>query len=724
MAESFPKLVITAGPDEGREFAIPHDEVIRLGRAQDNGVLLLDSSVSRRHAAISPRDGKYLLQDLESRNGTFWQGKQIPPETEQELHHLDTIETGIYQFRFLEKNATPEELARPKSTPQNQMPSASQDSLPTTPPVPDQSGVASDKPEVEFLLDDILKEDQVKAEQKQVTQKQNRRRLTGILVLLLLLTLIVAGVLQREEILRLAGFENTPPDELAKVDVSQDKAALESAATESAETPAAHAPEDAKTTTPAANAESPERETQATSDVSVISATPAVSTANQDQISEVQVFLDVKTTPLPATIYFQDKRLGVSPLRETVSIKPNQIYDVYADFELRDINDIYRKKASLQAKTNTDVIELNMQGEIGALKIMKLPRNIEFYLEGFYEYDQTRSRPIKITDIVYGKPVYLPFGKYRLELREWESVSGSDNKISQIKFQREYTLNAQNSTVELLVTDADLREFPVVIKSDPPNAEVVLDGQVLGQTPFTGKLPVGLNRLTVRKDGFFDKAVDVEMRFNSTFETQVVLKTSKVGELINDAKTKLRADNLLDAINTLAEALKYGGSAVEKAEVYYLLGDTYLAQKQFEQAEPYFEKARGEPKFAKQAALGLAKVRHALGDFKQAMALTVEVLVNLDDQTPSAVRAEANAIFKKISPIKSVIYIYTEPAGANVFLNDKKLSEPTPIILSDLGLGSYRIDVEKTGFESYKTKQNLKLGEFSLIKIQLKPLQF
>jgi DNA-binding winged helix-turn-helix (wHTH) protein len=48
-----------------------------LGRAEE-GVLWIDSpSVSRRHARIRVEDGRATLEDLGSKNGTYWRGQRI-----------------------------------------------------------------------------------------------------------------------------------------------------------------------------------------------------------------------------------------------------------------------------------------------------------------------------------------------------------------------------------------------------------------------------------------------------------------------------------------------------------------------------------------------------------------------------------------------------------------------------------------------------------------------
>jgi hypothetical protein len=52
------------------------DELL-LGRLPDCDVVLGDPTVSRRHARLNFRDGRWLLQDLESRNGTTVNGAPV-----------------------------------------------------------------------------------------------------------------------------------------------------------------------------------------------------------------------------------------------------------------------------------------------------------------------------------------------------------------------------------------------------------------------------------------------------------------------------------------------------------------------------------------------------------------------------------------------------------------------------------------------------------------------
>lgn len=64
---------------------------ITLGRSEDNDVVLLADEVSRYHARISRNEGRTVVTDLKSLNGTYLNRQRI---TEHELRHLDEIWFG------------------------------------------------------------------------------------------------------------------------------------------------------------------------------------------------------------------------------------------------------------------------------------------------------------------------------------------------------------------------------------------------------------------------------------------------------------------------------------------------------------------------------------------------------------------------------------------------------------------------------------------------------
>src|SRR5262249_2845237 len=50
---------------------------LRIGRGDQNDLRLNDASVSRYHAFLRRVDGRYLLSDVGSQNGTFVNGRRV-----------------------------------------------------------------------------------------------------------------------------------------------------------------------------------------------------------------------------------------------------------------------------------------------------------------------------------------------------------------------------------------------------------------------------------------------------------------------------------------------------------------------------------------------------------------------------------------------------------------------------------------------------------------------
>lgn len=82
-------------------------EITRLGRKQNNHIVLDNELVSSHHAEIHRRDNSYYLVDLDSTNGTFVNGK---PVRKTLLNSRDKIELGeggpLLEFRYEAKDET------------------------------------------------------------------------------------------------------------------------------------------------------------------------------------------------------------------------------------------------------------------------------------------------------------------------------------------------------------------------------------------------------------------------------------------------------------------------------------------------------------------------------------------------------------------------------------------------------------------------------------------
>jgi predicted component of type VI protein secretion system len=91
-----PKLIITTDSQGkiGYEFT---EDLVTIGRAPDNMIVIEDASVSGRHAQLALSGQVYRLKDLASTNGTRVNGLSI---TETTLRFDDRIRFGAIDARF------------------------------------------------------------------------------------------------------------------------------------------------------------------------------------------------------------------------------------------------------------------------------------------------------------------------------------------------------------------------------------------------------------------------------------------------------------------------------------------------------------------------------------------------------------------------------------------------------------------------------------------------
>src|SRR5262249_33318336 len=65
-----------------------------IGRNTENDLVMHSSAVSREHAAVTFRDGRWYLEDRGSFNGTYLNGTRLVPGTPLPLRHADRIGVG------------------------------------------------------------------------------------------------------------------------------------------------------------------------------------------------------------------------------------------------------------------------------------------------------------------------------------------------------------------------------------------------------------------------------------------------------------------------------------------------------------------------------------------------------------------------------------------------------------------------------------------------------
>jgi len=87
------KLFIMNGPDKGKSFNFSGNTAY-VGRLPDNDIQIRDKTISRKHLRIQRNGDKFVIKDLNSKNGTFVNGKILSPGKDLEVDEGVPIAIG------------------------------------------------------------------------------------------------------------------------------------------------------------------------------------------------------------------------------------------------------------------------------------------------------------------------------------------------------------------------------------------------------------------------------------------------------------------------------------------------------------------------------------------------------------------------------------------------------------------------------------------------------
>ena len=92
------RLVITSGAKEGLEIDLP-DELLTIGRSNESGLVIRDDYTSTHHARLLLWNDGWVVQDLDSTNGTFLDGTRVMVPTQVPLNTPVKIGTTSFELR-------------------------------------------------------------------------------------------------------------------------------------------------------------------------------------------------------------------------------------------------------------------------------------------------------------------------------------------------------------------------------------------------------------------------------------------------------------------------------------------------------------------------------------------------------------------------------------------------------------------------------------------------
>jgi pSer/pThr/pTyr-binding forkhead associated (FHA) protein len=98
-----PKMIVSIDGVVIKEVQLTKERTT-LGRRPYNDVVIDNLAVSGEHAALQMTGSEVTLEDLNSTNGTYVNGKAVK---KQLLQNGDTIEVGKYKIKFVSENEAP-----------------------------------------------------------------------------------------------------------------------------------------------------------------------------------------------------------------------------------------------------------------------------------------------------------------------------------------------------------------------------------------------------------------------------------------------------------------------------------------------------------------------------------------------------------------------------------------------------------------------------------------
>lgn len=678
-AAFIPYLVLVEGPRQGARFPLRGGDNVG-GRLPSNDIVLEDQSVSRQHFTVMRADTGISVKDNESKNGTSVNGQSI--QSVVTVGHGDIIQVGIYALRLITRSVAPDEELAPLPadyegrTVMTERPADAAAETATT--FEDDAGTAN-VPDQKEITSPQLTELDIKEEPDKRRPRWVRWGLFGVLIVL------IAGL---GTYVYWEFFRAPPPAApLSKPQLTQTPPPVQ-------QCPPGQKPVEPKT--------------------DPIQCVPDVPTPKM-----VPIFLDFASSPLPAKVQFEGKDYGLTPVKPNIQLEVGKTYTADAVFHLDELQEDLTEHFTFTVKATDTAIPVLFRAPIGIIKVMKLPRDVELTAQGFFAYDQFHPKTMTLSNIAYGKPLYVPYGRYVLELRAPRPIGDGGQVVSDIRYRREIFLTEDAPTFAVEVADEALTQFPVEIRSTPDHADLFIDATPVGKTPYTGFFPTGEHTLTLRKEGYFEHTEQIKNEMNVLYQREIVMKTTAAGERLNEGHSLLIKGMYKEAIAKLAEVFQQNPLPVETAKAQYLLGSAYLGLNDIATAQGYFEQAKNHPDYELQSKLGLVNIVNMQGDKPKAITLLVEVMLKAQDE---AIKTEAANTFKTVSPFKSVLYVYSDPAGATVMFNDQPVGQKTPLIMSDLGLGNYRLRIQKDGYEPQDVSMNVTIHEFNPVIVKLKPI--
>lgn len=93
------RLVVTSGPKEGIEIPLDKEQQFTIGRSAESSLIVRDDFTSTHHARLMLWNDQWMVQDLDSTNGTFIEDRRVNIPTPVPLNTPVHVGNTTFELR-------------------------------------------------------------------------------------------------------------------------------------------------------------------------------------------------------------------------------------------------------------------------------------------------------------------------------------------------------------------------------------------------------------------------------------------------------------------------------------------------------------------------------------------------------------------------------------------------------------------------------------------------
>jgi len=280
-----------------------------------------------------------------------------------------------------------------------------------------------------------------------------------------------------------------------------------------------------------------------------------------------------------------------------------------------------------------------------------------------------------------------------------------------------YEMKLVHGVIETTIIEHQILTEFVIISSEPSGAEVYLNNEAVGKTPFTADKPEGRYEWRVERHLYQTQAGVFDLISGTRFQLYVTLKPD-YGSVEVLTSPEEGASVFLDGIEMkiktpcILNRIPSGKHTITLTHEWYKTTsqEIVVEPEQNQTINVFMNPTYGQltVKALIDEEVFINNYRKGIGSWTGRLAPGV-YMVEIQKPSHKSAMKQVNlqpgdtlTVELSLSPIRSSIKVLSTPIDAEIYLNGKYYGI-TPKVVRDLIIGEYELELRKSGFGTYKT---------------------